>query len=126
MSINQASVTGRLTKDPVAESTAGGTDVCKFRLAVDGAGGTSNDERKPGFINVTSYGSGAAAAAKRLKKGDMVGVAGSLRYHEWTVVDTDEKRSQIELVGRVEFLNLKNIDNADATAAGTEGDEEAF
>ncbi len=63
--MNAIQITGRLTSDPELRTLADGTAVCKLRLAVKGMA----RGRETGYIDVTSFGPGAQAAARELSKG---------------------------------------------------------
>ena len=75
MSINRVIISGNLTRDPELRSTAGGTSVLGFGVAV-------NDRRKnqqtgewedyPNFIDCTMFGARADALNKYLSKGTKV------------------------------------------------------
>jgi single-strand DNA-binding protein len=98
--MNTINITGRLTKDPVLRELPSGTSVCELRLAVDGLG----RGREVGYINVSVFGNGGAAAAKHLAKGWLVGVDGRLEFGEWETTD-GERRHDYTVVGNVEFLS---------------------
>ena len=95
--MNTVALTGRLTRDPELRELPDGTPVCTIRLATDDGGG-----RDPLYIDVTTFGAGAAACAEYLSKGRYVEVQGRLRYSEWQT-DDGAKRSRHEVVGRVGF-----------------------
>jgi single stranded DNA-binding protein len=92
-------VTGRLTRDPDLRSLPDGGSVCKIRLAVDGMGRRNST----GYIDVTSFGKPAEAAANVLRQGWLVAVSGRLEYAEWEAAGGG-KRSGHQVVGHVEFL----------------------
>lgn len=96
--MNTVSLIGRLTRDPELNTTNAGHPVCNMRVAVDGVG--SDDTL---YIDVTSFGTQAAACAEHLRRGRLVAVAGRLVYREWKA-DDGSKRSRHKVVGRVEFL----------------------
>ena len=99
MSINKYICTGRLTRDPELRSLPSGTTVCELRLAVDGMG----RGYEVGYLNVSVFGNGGAAAAEHLSKGWLVAVEGRLEFAEWES-DGGEKRHDYTVVGNVEFL----------------------
>src|SRR5450759_222566 len=87
MSINKYVCTGRLTRDPELRSLPSGTTVCELRIAVDGMG----RGYEVGYLNVSVFGNGGAAAAEHLSKGWLVAVEGRLEFAEWET-DGGEKR----------------------------------
>jgi single stranded DNA-binding protein len=96
--MNNYQATGRIVRNPELRSLADGTAVCKLRIAVKGMA-----RGEVGFINVTSFGKSASAAAQMLTTGWLVAVSGRLEYHDWEAED-GAKRREWEIVGHVEFL----------------------
>lgn len=112
MSINRVIISGNLTRDPELRSTAGGTSVLGFGVAV-------NDRRKnqqtgewedyPNFIDCTMFGARADALHKYLSKGTKVAIEGKLRWSQWE--REGQKRSKIEvIVDELEFMSSRNSD----------------
>lgn len=99
MSINQVSITGNLTRDPDLRSTAGGTAVLSFGIAV-------NDRRKnqqtgeredvPNFFECVTFGNRATALSDILTKGMKVAVAGRLHYSSWE--KDGQKHSKVDII----------------------------
>lgn len=98
MSINHVAVVGNLTRSPELRSTAGGTDVLSFGIAV-------NDRRKdasgqwedvPNFFECVTFGNRATALSDILTKGMKVAIAGKLHYSSW---ETDgQKHSKVDII----------------------------
>lgn len=100
MSINNVSITGNLTRDAELRSTASGTPVLSFAIAV-------NDRRKnasgqwedvPNFFECAMFGSRAAALSDILTKGMKVAVAGKLRYSSWE--KSGQKHSKVDIIAQ--------------------------
>ena len=91
-------LTGRLTRDPELRELANGGSVCKLRLAVDDMAAG----HQTGYINVSTFGKPAEAAARILQTGWLVAVDGRLEYREWQ--QDGKTRHDYELIGTVEFL----------------------
>lgn len=107
MSINHVLITGNLTRDPELHSTAAGTAVLSFGVAV-------NDRRKnaqteqwedyPNFIDCTMFGARAQSVSRFLSKGSKVAIEGKLRWSQWE--RDGQKRSKIEvIVDDIEFMS---------------------
>jgi single-strand DNA-binding protein len=103
-------ISGNLTRDPELRSTAGGTSVLNFGVAV-------NDRRKnqqtgeweeyANFINCVMFGKRADALAQYLTKGQKVAIEGKLSYSQWES-QQGEKRSKVEvLVDEIEFMSSR-------------------
>lgn len=106
MSINRVNISGNLTRDPELRSTAGGTQVLTFGVAV-------NDRRRnpqsgewedvPNYIDCVVFGNRAEPLSRFLSKGMKVAIEGKLRWNSWE--RDGQKRSKIEvIVDEVEFL----------------------
>ena len=98
MSINQVSITGNLTREPELRSTAGGTAVLSFGIAV-------NDRRKnasgqwedvPNFFECVTFGNRATALSDILAKGMKVAIAGKLHYSSWE--KDGQKHSKVDII----------------------------
>ena len=110
MSINRVNISGNLTRDPELRSTAGGTQVLTFGVAV-------NDRRRnpqsgewedvPNYIDCVVFGNRAEPLSRFLSKGMKVAIEGKLRWSSWE--RDGQKRSKIEvIVDEVEFLSQGN------------------
>lgn len=113
--MNRYQCTGRLVDDPVLKHTAGGKEVCEMRLAVDGMA----PGNETGFLNVSQFGAGGAAAANTLTKGWLVGFDGRLEHHTWKDRDSGQNRQSYVAVGSVEFLAAPRSQNGERAAQQT-------
>lgn len=109
MSINRATISGNLTRDPELRVTASGMPVLGFGVAV-------NDRRKnnktgewedyPNFIDCTMFGARTESVSKFLSKGSKVAIEGKLRWSQWE--RDGEKRSKLEvIVDEIEFMSTR-------------------
>lgn len=73
---------GRLTKEPEIRSTASGTSVCTFTLAINRRFKTEGQQQAD-FIPIVSWGKTADICAKYLHKGSQVGVCGSIQTRSY-------------------------------------------
>ena len=108
MSINRVNISGNLTRDPELRSTAGGTQILSFGVAV-------NDRRRnqqtgewedvPNFVDCVVFGQRAEALSRFLSKGSKVAIEGKLRFSSWETKE-GQRRSKLEVVvDEVEFLS---------------------
>jgi single-strand DNA-binding protein len=100
MSINNVSIVGNLTRDPELRSTASGTPVLSFGIAV-------NDSRKnasgqwedvPNFFECSTFGNRATALSDILTKGMKVAITGKLHYSSWE--KDGKKHSKVDIIAR--------------------------
>ena len=98
--MNNVTLIGRIANDLEIKSTANGTPVCQFNLAVNrfGEGGD--------FIPVVVYKKQAENLAKYQSKGSQIGVVGRIQVRPYE--KNGEKRTWTEVVAHeVEFLGSK-------------------
>jgi single-strand DNA-binding protein len=73
---------GRLTKEPEFKSTASGTSVCTFTIAINRRFKTEGQQQAD-FIPIVAWGKTADICAKYLHKGSQVGVCGSIQTRSY-------------------------------------------
>nr|DAV56284.1 MAG TPA: Single strand binding protein [Caudoviricetes sp.] len=98
MNINSVIMTGNLTRDPELRSTAGGTSVLRFSVAVNDRvkdSHTGEWEDRPNYIDCTMFGNRAESLARFLHKGCKVAVQGKLHWSSWE--KDGQKRSKVEV-----------------------------
>lgn len=79
MALNSVSLVGRLTADPTTRKVGNDLTVCNFTLAVDKRG----KNRGTNFIDCTAWGKTGETIAQYVKKGQQLGVSGSLNQDSW-------------------------------------------
>ena len=123
MSINRVNISGNLTRDPELRSTAGGTQILSFGVAVNDRrrnAQTGEWEDVPNFIDCVVFGQRADALSRFLSKGSKVAIEGKLRYSTWETRE-GQRRSKLEVVvDEVEFLS-RNQQNSGAPAPAPAG-----
>src|ERR1017187_9702884 len=108
MTFNKVIIAGNLGSDPELRTTAGGTSVASFSLALNRKWKDSNGEDKEEitWVRCTAFDKTAETISEYVKKGDPLLVEGRLHDNTWTDKETSEKRSRLEVtVGTFQFLN---------------------
>lgn len=82
--MNVVILSGRLTKKPELRSTASGTNVCNYSLAVDNNKIDENGKRCVDFIDCVCFGKQAENLAKYQDKGNIIEVKGRLQTDRYT------------------------------------------
>lgn len=104
--INNITICGRLTKDPVPKATPSGAAVCTFTVAVE-RNFSNNGQKETDFIPVVTWKGLADTCGKYLNKGSMVAVEGRLQIRTYEAND-GSKRTIAEVVAtNVQFLTQK-------------------
>ena len=100
--MNSVNLIGRLTAEPEAGVTAGGTETSKFRIAV------RRDQETADFINCEAYGKSAETVNRYVRKGHLLGVAGSLRFDQWKNPEGENRSKTYVNVSRIDLLEKKS------------------
>lgn len=106
MSINIATITGRLVRDPELKQTQSGVSVCSFAVAVDRAY-KSGEEKQADFIDCTAWRHSAEFLQKYFHKGDMIGVTGHLQTRTWETDDGHKRKATEIVVDSLSFVGGK-------------------
>ena len=92
--INQVTISGNLTREPVLRTPTGTQPVCSIRIAhnerVKDTSGDWTD--RTSYFDVTIWGGLGEWIAKNVTKGQKVVVAGRLRWREWGA-DADKRQA---------------------------------
>jgi single-strand DNA-binding protein len=83
---NQATILGRLGKDPEARTMPNGRAVCNFSLATSERWkdkDSGEQKEKTEWHNCTAYARVGEIVAEYVKKGDLLFVQGSLQTRKW-------------------------------------------
>ena len=118
MGINRVCISGNLTRDPELRSTAGGTSVMGFGVAVNERrknAQTGEWEDYPNFVDCTLFGKRAEALEQYLSKGTKVAVEGRLRYSSWE--KDGQRRSKLGvIVDEMELMSRRDGEQHQAYA----------
>lgn len=103
---SKAIITGNLTRDPELRSTASGSSVCGFTVAVNRTYRDQSGEQKEevSFIDCSAWGKTGEVINQYAKKGTGVLVSGRLSQRSWEDKNGGGKRSRTEIV--VEDFNF--------------------
>lgn len=104
--LNRVILMGRLVVDPELR-TAGSSNLCKFRIAVDRQFVGQDGQRITDFIGCQAWGKSADFISKYFRKGQMIAVEGSLRQDNYTTADGQERRSYVVNVDNASFCGSK-------------------
>lgn len=106
--MNKVELVGRLTKDPESKLTSNQTNYCNFTIAVDRRFKDANGERQADFINCVAWRQTAEFVQKYFKKGNRIGVCGSIQTRNYED-DSGTKHYITEvLVDEAEFVESAN------------------
>lgn len=108
--INCITLTGRLCSDPEHRQTPGGMATAKLSIAVDRKG----REKETDFFDAVAFGKNADFACTYLKKGQLVGVVGSLRMRQYTAKDGTNKKVVEINIDKIDALTWPKVEEGAA------------
>lgn len=114
--MNIVHLIGRLTKEVEVNATPKGTIVGKFSLAVQ------KDKENADFINCVAFGKTAELLEKYVKKGNQVGLEGSISTRNYEGKDGKKVYVTEVIVNKVHLLSNSNVSNKLEVIELAEGD----
>ena len=103
---NLVVLTGRLTADPELKTTQSGLSVTSFSVAVNRPYRTG-EEQQTDFINVVAWRKTAEFIAKYFKKGNMIGIEGSIQTRKYTDKNGNNRTAFEVVVNNAQFVESK-------------------
>ena len=103
---NLVVLTGRRTADPELKTTQSGISVTSFSIAVDRRYRVG-EERQTDFINVVAWRQQAEFVAKYFKKGNMIGIEGSIQTRKYTDKNGNNRTAFEVVANNVQFVESK-------------------
>lgn len=117
---NLVVLTGRLTADPEMKTTQSGVSVTSFCVAVQRQY-KSGEEPITDFINIVAWRHTAEFVTKYFKKGNMIGIEGSIQTRKYTDRDGNNRVAFEVLASNVQFVESKK-NNTDVNVANDSED----
>lgn len=113
MSINSVTLSGNLGRDPELRTTAAGSHILTFSLAVGDRSKNSNGEWTDytNWVDVVVFGNRAEGLSRILAKGMKITLQGKIHYSSWE--KDGQPRSKIEVIANdVDFMSRKDDGHA--------------
>lgn len=104
---NLSILTGRLTSDPELKTTPSGNSVTSFSIAVERRNKNADGERETDFINIVAWRGTAEFVTKWFKKGDMIGIEGSIQTRKYTDKNGNNRTAFEVIANNVDFVGGK-------------------
>ena len=106
--MNKVILVGNLTRDPELSETGSGIAMCRFSIAVQRDYANAEGNREADFFNITVWRNRAEVCARYLKKGNKVGIVGSIQNRTYDDKDGNKRTVTDIVASEVEFLTPKN------------------
>ncbi len=105
--MNKCELVGRIATDIESRTTANGTAVVSFRIAVQRRFKNANGTYDADFISCVAWRNTAEFIAKHFAKGSMIGLAGSIQTRSYTAQDGSKRYATEVIVDEAEFVGSK-------------------
>lgn len=105
--LNKVVLVGRLTSDPEVRQTQSGTSVTSFTVACNRPY-QKDGERQADFINCVAWRQTAEFVGKYFRKGNAIGLDGSIQTRKYQDKDGNNRTAVEVLVNSVTFVESKN------------------
>lgn len=112
---NLVVLTGRLTADPELKTTQSGISVTSFSIAVDRRY-RAGEEKQTDFINIVAWRQTAELVAKYFKKGNLIGIEGSIQTRKYTDKNGNNRTAFEVIANNVQFMESKRDSAASAVS----------
>lgn len=113
---NLVVLTGRLTADPELKTTPNGISVTSFSIAVSRPY-RKGEESQADFINIVAWRQTAEFITKYFKKGNMIGIEGSIQTRRYTDKNGNNRTAFEVVVNNAQFVEAKKDSAASAPIA---------
>ena len=121
---NLVILSGRLTINPELKTTPNGVSVCSFSIAVERKY-KQDEEKLTDFINIVAWRSSAEFVSKYFKKGDMIGIEGSIQTRKYQDKDGNNRTAFEVVVNDIHFIENK-ADNSQGNSDYIDNDDVNF
>lgn len=121
LNLNKAIIGGRLTADPVLNTTTSGIPVTTFTVAVNRKAAKSGETPQTDFLNVTAWRQTAEFITRYFRKASSICVVGSIQTRLWTDKD-GQKRHTVEIVADEAYFVDARAESSQTAARVTSGD----
>ena len=115
---NLVVLTGRLTADPELKTTNTGISVTSFSIAVNRRY-RAGEETQTDFINIVAWRQTAEFITKYFKKGNMIGIEGSIQTRKYTDKNGNNRTVFEVVASNAQFVESKK-DSSPSAASGEE------
>jgi single-strand DNA-binding protein len=104
--MNVVVLVGRLTDHPELKKTSSDISVTRFSIAVDRPY-KSGEDKQTDFINIVAWRQTAEFITNHFKKGQRIGIEGSLRMNKFTDKDGNNRITYEVVVNNAHFVENK-------------------
>lgn len=108
MAFNRVILVGNLVADPELKTTTNGTNVTRFRIAVNRSFTRAGEQPKTDFFDIVAWRQTAEFVSRYFTKGMPMLVCGSLQTRTWTDKDNNKRYATEVVADEVSFVERKS------------------
>ena len=116
--LNRVVLMGRITQDLELKSTASGTSVTSFSIAVDRNYVKQGQQRQTDFINIVCWRQQAEFVCRYFGKGSMIALEGQIQSRTYQAKDGTNRYVTEVVVDNVSFTGERNDNNTNTANNG--------
>lgn len=110
--INSVILTGRICNQIELKTSTNNISVCSFGVAVD-RNYKKGEERQTDFINIVAWRQQAEFVAKYFKKGNLIGIQGSIQTRKYTDKNGNNRTAFEVVADNIYFIAPQKSANVD-------------
>jgi len=110
-SLNKAILIGHLTADPELKTTPNGVSVTSFSIGVTRKYTRAGEQPQSDFINIVAWRTTAEFICKYFRKGQAIGICGSLQTRSYTAGDGTKRYATEVVADEAIFVEKKASTN---------------
>lgn len=99
---------GRLTRDPELKITSSNISVCSFTIAINRRFKDASGNYQADFLNCVAWRQSGEFVAKYFRKGNMIGVVGSVQTRSWDDTEGHTHYATEVIVEQAHFCGAKS------------------
>lgn len=116
---SKAIIAGNVVRDPEMRTTASGSQVCSFALAVNRSfkDSSGNQQDQVSYLDCVAWGKSAEIICQYTHKGSSLLVSGRLEQRSWEDKTSGQRRSRVEII--VEDFSFIGGNNGGGNSGGS-------
>ena len=118
--MNNFNIAGRIVKEPVIKYTKDNKSVMSLDIAINNA----KDDTT--FLPITIFNKQAEIVSQYCHKGDMLGITGTIKNHNWEDDKGNKHYDYTFIANRVEFLSSKSNSSSETQTTKIESKNESI
>ena len=126
MAFNRVILVGNLVADPEQKTTTNGTNVTRFRIAVNRSFTRAGEQPKTDFFDIVAWRQTAEFITKYFKKGSLIGIEGAIQTRRYQDKNGNNRTAFEVIANNVQFVESMRDSSSDDGASFSNADVNDF